>query len=315
VFVGRAREMEALVLALDALDTRRGSVFLVSGEPGIGKTRLADELGTLATSRGTAVAWGAAWDGGGAPAYWPWIQVLRAIRPILPRLDERLRADLGPLWDDGRPDDADPGGDPEVLRFRRFDALRAVLCSAATRAPLLVILDDLHAADRASLLALQFVARALRTLPILVVGTHRDFEARTDATVGDLLARIGREGTVLRLDRLGRDDVARLLEGLEPVTPRLVDDVFAMSGGNPLFVDETLRLVQTGARAGAVPEGVSAVIRDRLARFEAPARAALEAAAVLGREVAWTVLAGRDVGVPPAAPAPAAAPAPVRGAA
>ena len=126
LFVGRERELGELTLALDLLDRGRGSLFLVSGEPGIGKTRLVDELTNLAEARGLAVAWGAAWDGGGAPALWPWIQVLRALRSRLPPPNERLRRDLGPLWD-GEATESTFVEDAEVHQFRRFDALRALL--------------------------------------------------------------------------------------------------------------------------------------------------------------------------------------------
>ena len=178
--VGRERELELLLGGLAALATGRGSLFFLTGEPGIGKTRLADELAAHAVRAGATVAWGAAWDGGGAPAYWPWIEVVRALRPLVPEPDETLRRDLGPLWGEPAeavrapaPGDPDPQ-DPELRGFRRFDALRAVLQAAAQRTRLLVILEDLHAADRGSLLALQLVARALRSLPVLILGTHRE---------------------------------------------------------------------------------------------------------------------------------------------
>ena len=94
--VGRERELELLREGLAALASGRGSLFFLTGEPGIGKTRLADELAAHAARAGATVAWGAAWDGGGAPAYWPWIEVVRALRPLVPAPDERLRRDLGP---------------------------------------------------------------------------------------------------------------------------------------------------------------------------------------------------------------------------
>src|SRR5260221_9904609 len=78
-FVGRERELGELRRALDDADCGRGRLFLISGEPGIGKTRLAEEIATDAASRGMRVAWGRCWEGGGAPAYWPWIRILRAL--------------------------------------------------------------------------------------------------------------------------------------------------------------------------------------------------------------------------------------------
>ncbi len=288
--VGRAPELAELLGALESLRTTgRGSLVLVSGEPGIGKTRLVDELVSRALGGGTKVAWGAAWDGGGAPAFWPWIEIVRSLRPHLPAPDEELRRDLGPLWDDRAEDPR--SHDPDLLRFRRFDALRAVLAAAAAPTPLLVVLDDLHAADRDSLLALHFVARALRTLPVLLIGTHREAEARLDPALGELLARIGREGRSLVLARLDRVGVGAMTADLDSVSPLLIDEIFQASGGNPLFVNETLRRVRTGARPTDVRDGAAALLRERLARFDPATRDALDLAALLGREVNWELFA------------------------
>jgi hypothetical protein len=294
--VGRERELELLRGGLAALATGRGSLFFLTGEPGIGKTRLADELAAHAARAGATVVWGAAWDGGGAPAYWPWIEVVRALRPLVPEPDETLRRDLGPLWSEPAgavrpaPGDPDPQ-DPELLGFRRFDALRAVLQVAAQRTRLLVILEDLHAADRGSLLALQLVARALRSLPVLILGTHREAEAARDPAAAELLARAGREGTTLPLERLDREQVAALMAGLPAVSRRLVDEVYEACGGNPLFLAESLRLVRKDGRLGGIPAGVSALIGERLSQLEPATREALETAALLGRELTLPVLA------------------------
>src|SRR5688572_14649071 len=262
--IGRERELDLLLEGLDALPSGRGRLFLLAGEPGIGKTRLADELCKRATERGAHCAWGAAWDGGGAPAYWPWIQALRALRVHFGEPDTRLRRDLGPLWDEGAGEDDEHGRDPEMVRFRRFDALRAVLASASARAPVVLVLDDLHAADRGSLLALQFLARALRQCPVLVLGTHRDAEARLDPAVGEILSRIAREGTSIALRRLDEPHVAHLMGDLDHVTPELVASVYEASGGNPLFVEEVVRWVRMGGHTREVPDGVRAIIDDRV---------------------------------------------------
>jgi hypothetical protein len=294
-FVGREREIEILLEGLAALGAGRGRLYLLTGEPGIGKTRLADELAARASAAGAVVVWGAAWDGGGAPAYWPWIEVARSLRSLVPEPDERLRRDLGPLWGDT---DSPPAGreetesqDPELLAFRRFDALRSVLQAAARDRRLVVILEDLHAADRSSLLALHLVARALRSLPVLIVATHRGEEATRDPGVAELLGRVGREGITLPLGRLGREEVASLIAAVPSASPRLLEQVFEASGGNPLFLAESVRLLGAGGRRSAEPAGVNVLIRERLAQFAPPTREALETAALLGRELNLPVLA------------------------
>src|SRR5262249_14043586 len=152
------------------------------------------------------------------------------------------------------------------------------------RGPALVVLDDLHAADRATLVALHFVARALRALPLVIVGTHRDADARLEGETRALLERIGREGTALPLGRLDRAAVAARGGELEPVPPGVADQVYEASGGNPLFVSELLRHVRSGAPARQVPESARALVSERLAGLTGEERALLETAAVLGRE-------------------------------
>jgi predicted ATPase len=153
--------MTELGAGIDDLMQGRGNVFLFVGEPGIGKTRLADEVGRSAASRGAAVHWGRAWEAGGAPSYWPFVQVVRSILrgldvpAILAELGAHARelSTLIPeirvrLTEDERGEVVAPRD-----RFQLFDAVGAFLQVAlAARGPLVVVLDDLHAADPSSLL-------------------------------------------------------------------------------------------------------------------------------------------------------------------
>lgn len=283
--IGRERELALLRERLADLEAGRGGLVLVTGEAGIGKTSLVEALAEDARARGLGVAWGAAWDGGGAPAYWPWIQVLRALRPELPEPDGSLRRDLGPLWDPAGA--GDPGLDPELQRFRRLDALRAVLLVASSRRPTLVVLDDAHAADPGSLEALLFVARALRDLRVLLAATSR----LEPATAGGGLARVAALATVIRPARFGVKEIQELLAGLEPVAPSLAEEIHRRSGGNPLFAREIVQHVRAGGSLTEVPDRVGASIAERLDRLERGEHGVMEAAAVLGREFSLSLLA------------------------
>jgi hypothetical protein len=291
--VGRARELAILRARLDALEEGRGALLVLTGEPGIGKTRLCQAAAEEARGRGLTVLRGAAWDGGGAPSYWPWIEVVRALRPGLAALEEGLRRDLGPLWDEGAAAGPAPQGGPdaELLRFRRLDALRTLLAAASARRGVVVVLEDLHAADPGSLEALLFLARALHEQRTLVLATWRPPEEAVPLAVPLLVRIAAGAAEVLRPARLGPDDVAALLGALEPVPGGLAEELHRRSGGNPLFVEELVRRVRAGGGPGEVPARVTALIAGRLARLDGGARAVLEAAAVLGAEVAADPLA------------------------
>ena len=168
---------------LDDAFAGRGRLFLVAGEPGIGKSRLAEELVTQARARGARILVGRCWEAGGAPAYWPWVQSLRGY--IGERDSESLREQLGagardvaqflPELRELLPDLPEPPSlDPEAARFRLFDAVASFLTRAAEARPIVLVLDDLHAADEPSLLLLQFLVRGIGDSRLLVIGAYRD---------------------------------------------------------------------------------------------------------------------------------------------
>ena len=271
--LGREAELNDLSDALAAAERGEGTVRLLVGEPGIGKTRLADATAARAAAAGFEVAWGRAWEAGGAPPLWPWAEALRAL-------------DGGGVLDGASGSEAD--------RFRAFAGVRDALRARSARAPLLVVLDDLHAADEATLDLTLFAARGLRGSRVLLLGTSRDVEPRRQPAVEDRLARIAREGRRLDLARLGPADVVRLASRVAPgLSAEQVDRVVRASEGNPLFADELARLlVQRGAGAApeATTEGIQAVVLSRLAFLPPGTRRALEAASVLGRTFHATAL-------------------------
>src|SRR5262245_6472844 len=182
VFVGRDTELDELRGGLEDALSGRGRLLLLVGEPGIGKTRTAEELVTYARLRKAQVLWGRCYEGEGAPAYWPWVQAIRAY--VHEREPTALRSEMGSAASDiaqmvsevreklpGLP--APPELDPEQARFRLFDGITTFLKNAGRGQPLVLVLDDLHWADKSSLLLLQFLAGELRDVRLLVVGTYQ----------------------------------------------------------------------------------------------------------------------------------------------
>ena len=166
-FVGRKREFEELRRSLDETLVGSGRLFLIAGEPGIGKTRLADELAQYGVGRGVQAIWGRCWEGGGASAYWPWRQIVRTclrMKNASMLVDElgSCANDLGIVVPEARNYTATGivtsplPSDPEQARFRLFDSVSTFLNLAAINHPLLILLEDLHAADLSSLLLLRF---------------------------------------------------------------------------------------------------------------------------------------------------------------
>jgi len=312
VFVGRERELQALTLGLEDALARNGRLFLISGEPGIGKSWLGDELASRAQERGVQVLVGRSGEAGGAPVFWPWVQ---AMRTLVHGLDpETLRSELGvggpdiaqvvPELRELFPDLRDPPStDPEGARFRLFDAVTSFLRAAGQRRTLMLVLDDLHAADEPSLLLLRFLARGLRDCHMLVLGLYRD----VDPTITDPLATAVRELTrepvtrALPLTGLDESEVARLIELTTNLVPsaELATAVRTETEGNPFFVEEIVRLLaaerrlddaMTGAQL-AVPQSVKEVIGRRLRHLSTEGNRVLTLASVLGREFDLEALA------------------------
>jgi tetratricopeptide (TPR) repeat protein len=260
---------------------------LIAGEPGIGKTAVLGALAREAGERGVPVVWGHCWDGDGVPAFWPWVQVVRALsaasgvdaaeaRHLLPESDAGARDEVGPA---------------ATARFRLFDAIVRLLVDVAKGDGLVVVLDDLQWADDASVLLLEFASRHVRHAGVLVVGAYRDVEA------GSALERLAGVGEVVPLAGLAPSE-SRALVG-DVCGSELPDDVAAdvarRAGGNPLFVRELTRLVLTQHRSGTgdgarVLGSVREVVQRRLNRLSSPCREMIDLAAVLGPEVRVEVL-------------------------
>ena len=303
VFVGRERELERLRGAFDSAFAGRGSVVMLVGEPGIGKTRTTQELETYARLRGAQVYWGRANEQGGAPPFWPWVLAGRSYRdqnsdeirrrewePYASELQRifNLRA-LFPNLPEAPPADSEEG------QFQLFDAMSGFLHSVSERVPLVVVLDDLHWSDRATLQLLTHLARDLSHSRILVLGTYRDTDLDRRHPLSQALADMNREDLFLRLPLRGltepdvHDYIARAA-GVEP-SRELVRRVFEETEGNPFFLSEVVNLMAqegtltaTSASEVMIPEGVKQALGRRLDRLSEEANALLTTLAVAGRE-------------------------------
>jgi DNA-binding CsgD family transcriptional regulator len=286
---------DSLAAALDGLPR----VVVCEGEAGIGKTRLAQELLGVAERRGVLGAWGSAPETSGAPPFWPWCQVLRALarRVGLQALasEHRLGAELARIAPDVV--SAEPpsvGGGSAEDRFRQFDAVARLLREVCVQAPLLVVLDDAHWADEASLLLLHHVTRVLTDERLLVVINVRDTEHGDD----ELVARIGREPVTRRIQLRGLAPPA-IRRQLASVLGREVDErealeAEALTGGNPFFVAEVAMAIADRRQEGNSPlttRNVRDAIAARLRRLSPGCVRLLEAAAVVGRDFSIVVVA------------------------
>ena len=315
--LGREREMAALRAALASASRGRGRLVLLSGEAGIGKTRLADAFAVEARNHGARVAWGRCWEAGGAPVYWPWLQAVRSLlrdveAPELRRLvgtGGSHMAQVLPEIRDALPELPElPDDDSDRARFQLFDSFSRLLRNAGRDGPIVLILDDLHAADEPSLLLLRFVSMDLADTGVVVLAVYREGElAATDPRIG-LLAEVARVSAAERLDPPGLtvNEVARFIEmaASEHHPDGLAEAVHRETEGNPLFVGEIVRLLAEEGRLGRSPdevgqplgvtEGVRAVIGRRLARLSDPCRELLARASVIGVEIPLDLMAALE---------------------
>jgi DNA-binding winged helix-turn-helix (wHTH) protein/tetratricopeptide (TPR) repeat protein len=320
LFIGRQDVMGELRADLDQVFSGRGRVAMLVGEPGIGKTRTAEELADQARQRGALVAEGRCHEGEGVPAFWPWVQVLRDIVSELPgvRLREQLGAgapDIAPLLPEIRqrlPDLPEPDSlEPPQARFRLFDSVSTFFRRTGRARPLVLFLDDLHWVDEPTLRLMHFLAREMRDSRVLLLGAYREAELRRQHPLAVVLGELAREPHFRRipLRGLGESDVSRFIERVagRDAPDALVRRIFELTEGNPFFICEMVRLLGAEGRLDAegpqtppslgLPQGVLEVIGRRLDRLSDECQRVLTLAAVIGREFAVGVLQ-QTAGVP-----------------
>jgi class 3 adenylate cyclase/tRNA A-37 threonylcarbamoyl transferase component Bud32 len=317
-FIGRQREQEQLRAALARVLSGEGVTVMVVGEPGIGKTRLTDEFATFARLRGAQVLLGHCYEGGVSVPYLPFVEAFR--QHARTRDDEALRRDLGA----GAPEVATlvsevrrrlpeiPEPTPlegEAERIRLFESVASFLRNAAAATPLTLILDDLHWADKPTLLLLQHLARSIAGERVLLVGTYRDVELERTHPLSEIVAVLRREQLYERvllrgLSFEGVRDLLRARSGQDPpegFVQRLLDE----TEGNPFFLAEVLRhLTEIGAIRREdgqwtgdlslieqnIPEGVREVIGRRLSLLDEATNQMLTIASAMPDGFSYEVL-------------------------
>jgi tetratricopeptide (TPR) repeat protein len=315
VFVGREPELKQLQSAFDGAISGQGALMMVMGEPGIGKTALCEQLATYATLRGGRTLVGHCYEKGSLSL--PYLAFVEALRSyVLSREVENLREELG----SGAADVARiiseirerlkirlrPQKDPEDERYRLMQAVTSFLSNTAAVQPMLVVLEDLHDADKGTLEMLTHVSRNLAGTRLLIVGTYRDVEVDRSHPLSAALAELRRISTYGRvlLRGLNADEVRRMMESItrESVPWGLAEAVHRQTEGNPLFVQEVVRymaeeglITQKEGRwrptsdtplEMSIPEGLRDVIGRRLSLLSPECNQLLAVASVIGREFA-----------------------------
>ena len=304
--VGRARELDVLRAAFTRLLDGRRQVVLISGEPGIGKTRCAEALADLAEDQGALVLWARCREEAGAPPYWPWVQILRAYVDAS-SLDE-VRLNLGTAANDiaalvpellQTPPRAlaTPGttGDANSARFRTFDAIGQFLLKATQQVPVAVVLDNIHWADELSLSLLEFLSQELTHSRLLLVGTYRDADIAKRTSLRSTLGGLTRESDVERvhLSGLSKGAIGALANNMCgcTLTDSVIQTIYQRTDGNPLFATELIKVLiedSAGAAITVVPARIPAGVRETIARrlvsLPGTCTDLLEIAAVFGRQ-------------------------------
>ena len=301
--VGRAEELAVLWQAVEAAYAGGTGLAIVEGEPGAGKTRLLQEISGAAGRRDGLVAWGSCLDGDGTPSMWPWIQVVGAVVQLLPTAlrQKWLDGDLGRLLE---PRDVVQAGSALTdtgAQFRLFERVVAVVGEVSAAQPLMIVIDDLHWADVASL---QLFAHMTARLPsgTVVIGALRDHAPPPGTELARMLANASRLPGHRRvvLGPLTLSEVAELIRresGQDPGSGA-ARDIYARTAGNPFFVRELSRFLANGGTLSAdsttqagVPSTVRDVVRDRVADLDDSVKRLLQIAALIGRDVAVGMLA------------------------
>lgn len=313
--VGREPTLQQLREAWGRAGAQHGRCVLLLGEPGIGKTYVVEAFARELRDAGARVAWGFCREAGDTPPLWPWLRLLREVVGDrgLPALESSLGSpatrDLEALLDaPGTPTPSMPGGTAAdwhgPKRTRIFEGFARALRMSTADEPWLLIIDDLHRADGASLELLHHLLDGIADSRLLVIATLRHGRGRRPQRPGTQLASVLSHPNAehAALTRLRPDEVASYIQStLSDPSAALVRAVYEQSEGNPFFMTELMRTLRDGEREApeslALPHAALDPIGQRLARLAPEVRSVLSIAAVLGRSFELPVLAhvsGRD---------------------
>jgi class 3 adenylate cyclase len=317
-FVGRSAQFESLSAKLAEALNGRGSVAMLRGEPGIGKTRMLEEFADHARQRGAVVLRGSCYDGEWQPPYGPFAEAILEYARVAPQefagaigKKASILARIAPGLHSSIADIPEPIAlDKEEERFRLFDAVSQFLIAVSQRAPLVLVLDDLHWADPGVVAMLNHVAHFVPEHSILLIGAYRDAEVDRRHPLSGALAGMSRVRNFESLTLKGLDgtELADLLEmvGDQDAPDKLVTALREATEGNPLFIREVLlHLMEEGKLLCAgqgwnsqlsveelgIPEGVRQVIDRRLQRLSEPANRLLSVASAFNGAFSFEVAA------------------------
>lgn len=298
-FVGRHDELNLLFGAYESIHDAGRQLLLVSGEAGIGKSRLLGEFAGKAAHHGAAVLFAKCLEQDGSPPYWPWIQVLRSVQdgatsgqPLLEAASAAL-AEMLPEDSSGKLLEV-ARGEAGRSRFRLFDRVRRVLCELSRRGPVVLCIDDVHRADPASLFLLEFLVQQTDREPLLILLADRDTETRRSPMHSQILSRVCQvaSSTGIVLSGLDEVEIARLVPSADNAS-----ELRDLTGGNPFFLSQLLPLIRDGGLPCTLefrhqlPFSVKEAIARHLEGFSRESREVMNLAAVIGREFESTLLA------------------------
>lgn len=300
--VGRAAWTTRLREDVERTVTSHGGTILIGGEAGIGKTTLVGSVVEHARSRGAIAAVGTCSDSAAAPALWPWTQIHRGLRRSVPAGHFQAAVSEAGLEVTDLVRAADPiDGDPE---FGLFDAITTLLSAVSADHPLVLVIEDLHWADPASVDLLDHVSRHAWFERILMIATYRDTEVgAADHPLHHSVTALTPSSGTIQLSGLDPAAVTSLVNQVTGRTPsaEALDALHHRSGGNPFFVEQTARLWAAGQDERVLAPGVAEAVRRRVAPLPDDARLLLRAAAILGGTPSLALLASVAELEPPTA--------------